>query len=278
MEDTLTTRRFSITPSQGFLISGTLILLCILLFGMLGPLLSGFHYDDVHLALQNQPPSSRFWFGTDELGRDVFTRIAMGARISLSLGFCAALVDSCIGIVWGGVAAWAGGRWDRYLMGITNVLYALPSLLLAILLTLLGGSGFFSVLGALVVVGWIQMARIVRGQFLHLRQQSFVQAAVTIGASPFRIFFHYLLPNAIRPISICMTLTIPSAIFSEAFLSFLGLGIQVPTPSWGSMIQDALSTLSFYPWRLLFPSFFIGITLLAFYLISEGLEHAVSAE
>lgn len=169
--------------SQVLIYCGMFILIALVLFSLLGPILSPFHYDEPHLAFQNQPPNKQFWFGTDELGRDIFSRIAMGARISLTLGFSAALVEGCIGIVWGGVAAWMGGSVDRFLMSITNVLYALPSLLLAILLTLLGGNGFLSVLGALVIVGWIQMARIARGQFIHLRKQEFVLAAIVLGVS-----------------------------------------------------------------------------------------------
>lgn len=251
---------------------GLAILSLILTLAIIGPSLSGYAYDQTHLALKNSPPSAQFWFGTDDLGRDIFTRVWYGARISLAVGVTAAFIDLIIGVLWGGIAGFAGGLTDTIMMRIADIFYCLPYLLIAILLTAIFGSGFFSIILALTFLGWITMARIVRGQILLLREMEYIWAARALGASFSRILFKHLLPNASGPILVTVTLTIPGAIFAEAFLSFLGLGIQAPMASWGSMTNEGLAALQFYPWRLFFPSFFISITVLAFYLVGEGLK------
>lgn len=253
---------------------GIILLLPILIFLFIGPSLSGYQYDTLHLAHKNQPPSSQFWFGTDDLGRDIFTRIWYGARISLIVGLLAALIDLGIGLIWGGICGLKGGRLDEVLMRCADILYSLPYLLIVILLTVALGSGLSSLLLAITLTGWITMARIVRGQVLLLKEMDYMMAARALGASQSRLLFRHLLPNAIGPIFITLTLTIPSAIFSEAFLSFLGLGIQAPQASWGTMASEGLPALQFYPWRLFFPAFFISLTMLAFHLIGEGLKFA----
>lgn len=251
-------------------LSGLLLLSVLLLFTIFGPWLSGYRYDEIHPALKNQPPSWSFWFGTDDLGRDVFTRVCYGARISFFVGITAALIDLTIGIFWGGIAGLAGGRLDELLMRIADILYSLPYLLVVVLLIVVIGSGLTSLILALTIIGWITMARIVRGQILLLKEMEYVLAARTLGAGFFRILFKHVLPNASGPIIVTLTLTIPSAIFAEAFLSFLGLGIQAPLASWGTMANESLST--YYPWRLFFPCLFISMTMLAFYMLGEGLE------
>jgi oligopeptide transport system permease protein len=237
-----------------------------------GPMISGYSYESIHLTAKNQPPSSDFWFGTDDLGRDVFTRVWYGARISLTVGLLAAFIDLCIGLLWGGLSGLAGGKIDEGMMRCADILYSLPYLLLVILLTVVLGSGIPSMLAALTLTGWITMARIVRGQMLMLKEMDYIQAARALGARSTRLFFIHLLPNAAGPILITLTLTVPSAIFSEAFLSFLGLGIQAPMASWGTMANEGLPALQFFPWRLLFPALFISLTMLAFHLIGEGLK------
>lgn len=253
---------------------GLILLSFIVFFTIFGPLLSGYSYETTHLTLKNQPPSAQFWFGTDDLGRDLFTRVWYGARVSLCVGFCAAFIDLAIGLLWGGIAGFCGGKIDEVMMRIADILSSLPYLLLVIILIVILGSGLLSIILAITLIGWITMARIVRGQVLLLKEMEFILAARVLGAGFGRILFKHLLPNIAGPILVTLTLTIPSAIFSEAYLSFLGLGIQAPMASWGTMAHEGLAALQFYPWRILFPASFISLTMLAFHLIGEGLKTA----
>ena len=242
---------------------------------LFGPLFSPYSYSEIHLELKNSPPSLHYWFGSDELGRDLFTRVWWGARISLFIGITAALIDVLFGIFWGSIAAYCGGKIEELMMRICDVLYAIPYLLVVILLTVIRGSGIVTILIAMTLTGWINMARIVRSQILQLKQNDYITAARAIGASPARILFRHLIPNALGPIIAAMTLTIPTAIFTEAFLSFLGLGIQAPAASWGVMVNDGLSAMRYYPWRLLFPACMITLTMLAFNLLGNALRDAL---
>jgi len=251
----------------------TLFLLFFL--ALIGPLLSPYSYSDIHLELKNTPPCPQFWFGTDELGRDMFTRIWWGARISLFIGITAATIDMMIGMLWGSIAAYAGGKTEELMMRICDVLHAIPYLLVVILLTVIRGSGITTILLAMTLTGWINMARICRSQILQLKQNDYVAAARAIGASSTRIIFRHLLPNAMGPIIAAMTLTIPTAIFTEAFLSFLGLGIQAPAASWGVMLNDGVSAMRYYPWRLFFPAMMITLTMLSFNLLGNALRDSL---
>lgn len=251
---------------------GIYILIPIILLLTLGPSVSGYAYDEIHPILKNHPPSSLFWFGTDELGRDIFTRVCYGARISLAIGLLAAFIDLGIGLIWGGFAGFFGGKIDEFMMRTADALYALPYLLIVILLTVIFGTGFSSMLIAITLTGWITMARIVRGEICLLKEMDYAMAAKALGASSTRILFGHLLPNAAGPIFATLMLTVPSAIFAEAFLSFLGLGIQAPLASWGTMANDGLPALQYYPWRLFFPSLAMCLTLLGFHLIGEGIK------
>lgn len=246
------------------------------LFGVaiFAPLFSSHSYYETHLPLKNQPPSHTFWFGTDELGRDIFTRCWWGARISLFVGVSASLIDLCLGVLYGATAAFASVRVAEWMMRIADILSSIPYLLVVILLMMLFGSGMTSILLALTLTGWINMARIVRGQLLQTKQCDFVMAAKSYGASKKRILFQHLIPNAMAPIIVTLTLTIPSAIFAEAFLSFLGLGIQAPIASWGTMASDGLPALKYYPWRLFFPAILISITMLEFNILGDALRDA----
>jgi len=249
--------------------------LCFLLFmALIGPLISPYTYTEIHLERKNTAPSALYWFGSDELGRDLFTRVWWGARISLFIGITAAAIDVAFGVIWGSVAAYAGGKVDEIMMRICDILHSIPYLLFVILLTVMRGSGIGTILIAMTLTGWINMARIIRGQILQLKTNDYIAAAKVIGASPLRIIFRHLLPNALGPIIAILTLTIPTAIFTEAFLSFLGLGIQAPAASWGVMVNDALSAMRYYPWRLFFPAFMITITMLSFNLLGNGLRDA----
>ncbi|MFE8700645.1 ABC transporter permease [Cytobacillus sp. FJAT-54145] len=255
---------------------GLIFLVLLVLMAIFGPIFSPYEADEGSLPKQNLPPSSEHWFGTDELGRDVFTRTWHGARISLFVGVVAALIDFLIGVVYGGIAGYKGGRTDNYMMRFVEILYGLPYLLVVILISVVMEPGLFSIIFALSVTGWVGMARIVRGQVLQVKNYEFVLASKTFGTKTPRIIRKNLLPNTMGPIIVQMTLTVPAAIFAEAFLSFLGLGIQPPLASWGSMASDALPViLSGDWWRLFFPAFFISLTMFSFNVLGDGLQDAL---
>jgi len=251
---------------------GIVLLTIVLGFALLGPLLSNTTYFAINLSIKNTPPSIEHWFGTDDLGRDLFVRTCYGARISLTIGVAAAIIDLFIGVFWGGFAAYYGGKIDETMMRFADICFALPQLLVVILLMVVMGPGLGTMIIALTVTGWITMARVVRAQVSQLKQQEYVQAAKVMGASSGRILFRHLIPNALPPIVCTLTLTIPSAIFSEAFLSFLGLGVQAPIASWGTMASEGLPALEYFPWRVLFPLGFITITMVAFNLLGDSLQ------
>jgi dipeptide transport system permease protein len=246
------------------------------IMAIFGPLISPHTVDHQDLINQNLPPSSEHWFGTDELGRDVFTRTWYGARISLFVGIAAALIDFVIGVIYGGIAGYKGGRTDHYMMRVIEVLYGLPYLLVVILISVVMGPSLATIIFALTITGWIGMARIVRGQVLQIKNYEYVLASKTFGTKAGRIIRKNLLPNTMGPIIVQITLSVPSAIFAEAFLSFLGLGIQAPLASWGSMASDALPViLSGDWWRLFFPAFFISLTMFSFNVLGDGLQDAL---
>lgn len=255
--------------------AGLIIIILMALLAILGPILTDQSYSKQVLLDANQKPSAAHWFGTDELGRDVYARILYGARISLFIGLMAAFIDLVIGIIYGGVAGYLGGRIDNIMMRFVDLLYGIPYLLVVILLMVVMGPGLLTIIVALSATGWIGMARIVRGQVLSLKSSEYVLAARTLGGGAGYIIRKHLLPNAIGVIIVQVTFSVPSAIFAEAFLSFLGLGIQPPLASWGVMANDGLSTiLSGQWWRLFYPAFFISITMLAFNLVGDGLQDA----
>jgi oligopeptide transport system permease protein len=264
-------RRLKSSPAAMF---GLFCLIFLLIMAVIGPWLTPYTYYETHLHLKNLPPSSQFWFGTDELGRDLFTRVWWGARISLFVGIVASLIDLVIGVFYGALTGSIGGKVDELMMRICDVLYSIPYLLVVILLMVIIGSGITTIIIALTMTGWISMARIVRGQILQIKQLDFVKAAEIAGATRFRILWRHLIPNSMGPIIITLTLTIPTAIFAEAFLSFLGLGVQAPIASWGTMANDGLPALRYYPWRLFFPAAFISLTMLSFNLLGDGLRDA----
>lgn len=254
------------------LLSGLFLFLAIGACALAGPLISGYTYFDIDLSNSNLPPSSQHWFGTDDLGRDMFTRAWYGARISLFVGIAAAFIDLVIGVLWGGIAAFSHPRVDDLMMRIADTLYALPYLLIVILLLVVMGPGLGSIIAAMTVIGWITMARIVRGQIIQIKQLEYIQASRALGAGFWRILILHLVPNAAGSILVTLTLTIPAAIFTEAFLSFLGLGVQAPVSSWGTMANEGLPAMAYYPWRLFVPALLISVTMFAFYLIGEGLR------
>nr|WP_152966797.1 ABC transporter permease [Sporosarcina globispora] len=253
-----------------------LVLLTLLIFmAIFGPYMTPYDYASNDLSNKNQPPSSEHWFGTDDLGRDVFARTWEGARISIFIGVAAAVIDLIIGVLWGGIAGYKGGRTDEGMMRLADILYGVPYLLLVILLMVVLGQGLSTMIIAMSITGWINMSRIVRGQVLSLKNQEYVLAAKTLGANTSRIMGKHLIPNSMGPILVTMTLTIPSAIFTEAFLSFIGLGLTPPIASWGTMANDGLPAMRYYPWRLFFPATFICLTIFAFNVVGDGLRDAL---
>ena len=213
--------------------------------------------------------------GTDNLGRDMFIRILHGGRISLIVGFVAAFVNLIIGVLYGGIAGYIGGKADNVMMRIVDVISAIPTLLYVILLMVVMGNGMMPIIIALSITYWLSMARLVRGQVLGLKEQEFVLAAQSLGASTKRIMLRHLVPNMMGPIMVSATMQIPSAIFTEAFLSFVGLGVSAPQASWGSLCNDALLTYMTYPYQLFLPALAISVTILAFNLFSDGLRDAL---
>lgn len=255
-----------------FSIASIIFLFAIITLAALVPLLSERSYDTINLAKKNLPPSAEYWFGTDDLGRDIFVRVWYGARISLFVGFAAALIDLIVGVLWGGIAALAGGKIDESMMRLADIISAVPSLLIVISLIVVIGPGLSSIIIALALFGWITMARVVRSQMLRLKQEGYVIAAKVLGASFWRVLFVHLLPNGAGPILVTLTLTVPTAIFTEAFLSYLGLGVQAPIASWGTMANEGLPAMEYYPWRLFFPAAFISATMIAFHGASQATE------
>jgi len=252
-----------------------IILAIITLFAIVAPMVSGYAYDTADFAASLQLPSSKHWFGTDSLGRDLWTRIWFGGRISLSIGVISALLNLIIGALYGGIAGYLGGRVDDVMMRIVEIIYTIPELLLLILLMMIMGSGLGTIILAMAVLNWVGMARLVRGQVLQLKQQEFVLAAVTLGASPIRIIIKHLLPNALGPILVSLTMTVPGAIFFEAFLSFIGLGVKAPVASWGTLASEGKDMILTFQHMLIYPAAAIAITMLAFNLFGDGLRDAL---
>ena len=260
---------------------GSLVLIIlILLLAIFGPIFSPYTYSGQDFSRKNQGPSAAHWFGTDGLGRDLFTRVLHGARISLSIGFVAALV-ALLGVFYGGISGFAGGWVDNVMMRFVDIMYSIPFLLWVIMMMvylkeiLPENAGLISMYIALALVYWLDMARIVRGQILSLKEQEFILAAHTIGAARTRILLRHLIPNSMGAVIVTATLAIPEAIFTEAFLSFIGLGVSAPRASWGMLASDALVSLKSYPHMLFFPAAAICITLLAFNFLGDGLRDAL---
>lgn len=258
--------------------AGLLVIALLGLSALVGPALSPYSYAVQDLERSYEPPSAAHWFGTDHLGRDVFVRVMHGARISLAVGFFTACIGLGIGVLYGAVAGYVGGSVDNIMMRVVDVIYGLPFLLYAILLMVILGPGLKNIFIALGVVYWIGMARIVRGEVLSLKEREFVLAARTLGVSPGRLVLRHLVPGAMGPIIVTMTIMIPEAIFSEAFLSYLGLGVSAPVASWGVLASEGYQAIRVAPWVLLFPAVFICVTMLAFNFVGDGLRDALDPQ
>ena len=259
-------------------ILGFAILMVLVGCALLAPWLAPSSYDRTNLPYGARGPTFSHPFGTDELGRDLFTRVLYGARISFAVGLLATLVSLTIGVSYGSVAGLAGGRVDHLMMRLVDILYGLPFMFFVIILMVIFGRSILNLFVALGAVQWLTMARIVRGQVLTLKAREFVLSAQAVGASPWRLMVRHVLPNAIGPIVVYTTLTIPAVMLEEAFLSFLGLGVQPPMASWGSLASEGAAAMESYPWLILFPGIALTTTLLSLNFLGDGLRDALDPQ
>jgi oligopeptide transport system permease protein len=258
-------------PDLLMLVSGILIL-AICTAAIFAPWLAPYSYDIQDNTALLQPPSSQHWMGTDRLGRDLFSRVLYGARISMSVGILTALAALALGTLYGAVSGYLGGRVDNWMMRWVDIVYALPDLLLIILIMVIVGRGVGGIFLALTLVSWVTVARIVRGEVLKYREQSYVEAARALGAGHLRILLRHILPNTFGPLIVLLSFRIPAAILAESTLSFVGLGISPPLASWGTLANEGWAAMKFYPHLIVFPSLFIFMTILAFNFFGDGLR------
>ena len=254
---------------------GLAVLGLFIIVALITPWIAPYGYDTQDLDLGATPPSAAHWLGTDIFGRDLLTQIMYGGRISLAVGFVATAVALLIGVSWGAIAGYVGGRVDAVMMRLVDILYALPFMIFIVLLMVVFGRNMLLLFLAIGAVEWLTMARIMRSQVQSLRQQKFVEAAISLGLSPATIIRRHVIPNALGPIIVYTTLTIPSVMLLEAFLSFLGLGIQPPQTSWGLLISYGAETMEEYPWLLLFPGLALTLTLFSLNFLGDGLRDAL---
>lgn len=261
------------------------LLALIALTAIFAPLLSSYRYDEINYDLITCAPS--WWpgaaactapghiFGTDAVGRDLFVRVLYGARMSLAVGLVATAVSLLIGVAYGATAGYLGGRIDGLMMRLVDILYSLPFIFFVIILMVVFDRNLILLFVAIGAVEWLTMARIVRGQTISLKQKEFVEAARAAGVSSGGIIFRHLIPNAVGPVVVYVTLTVPGVILTESFLSFLGLGVQEPLTSWGTLISDGAAQMQTAPWTLVFPALFMAVTLFCFNFIGDGLRDAL---
>ncbi len=254
------------------------LILLILLITMVtvGPKISGYAFEEIDKSARNVAPCAEHWFGTDKLGRDLFARVCQGGRISLLIGLIGALVSSVVGCIYGGISAYFGGAVDNVLMRIVEIIISVPYLIVVILLSVvLQSKSMFTLILAMTLTGWCGIARLVRGQMLQLKGQEFVTAARALGVSPLRIITRHMIPNSLSVVLVSLTFDVPGYIFAEAFLSYIGLGIQPPNTSWGALAAMAQSSFTFYPYQMFFPALMIALTMLSFTLLGDGLRDAL---
>ena len=256
-------------------VGGAIVLLILFILAALAPWIAPYPYAYQNLDLGASPLSAEHLLGTDILGRDLYSRILYGARISLLVGFVATTVALFIGVTWGLIAGYFGGKIDTVMMRIVDVLYGIPFIIFIILLMVVFGRNLWLLFIAIGAVEWLTMARIVRGQVLSLKNQEFILAAQAMGVSNFSMFKRHLLPNILGPIAVYATLTIPQVMLLESFLSFLGLGIQPPMSSWGTLIKDGVESMEEYSWLLIYPGLTFTITLFALNFFGDGLRDAL---
>lgn len=254
---------------------GLIYVVFIITLALITPFIAPYDYAYQNLELGPSPPSPEHWLGTDTLGRDLLTRMMYGSRVSLMVGFLATIVALTIGVTWGTVAGFAGGKTDTIMMRIVDVLYGIPFIIFVILLMVIFGRNLVLLFMAIGAVEWLTMARIVRSQVMSLSQQEFILAAEAMGVSKPSIIYKHLIPNTIGPVIVYATLTVPQIMLLEAFLSFLGLGVQAPLSSWGLLIRDGAVSMEEYWWLLIFPSLAFSLTLFSLNFIGDGLRDAL---
>ena len=257
-------------------LAAAILLLLIVIFTIFVPVFSPYDFSEQDMLNRNQSPSAQHWFGTDSLGRDLFTRVAVGGRVSIAIGVFGALIVAVVGCIYGGLAAYFGGAVDMLMLRIVDILSSVPNLLLVILLSVvLNSSSIGTLLFAMTVTSWCPVARIVRAQMLQISKSEYVMAARLMGVSPIKIVLRHFIPNTISIIIVNITFRIPGFIFNEAFLSYVGLGVAAPNTSWGALASAAQTNLLFYPYQMLFPALMIALTTLSFTLMGDGLRDAL---
>ncbi|PIR22848.1 MAG: peptide ABC transporter permease [Deltaproteobacteria bacterium CG11_big_fil_rev_8_21_14_0_20_45_16] len=285
-------------------VAGFLFFVCMLMAAVMGPIISPFSYEFQDLDRVNNPPivrnidsfemdyglplvkddyvwmggvfwNSRHWFGTDDLGRDMLTRLLFGARVSLAVGFLAGLVSLLIGVLFGSIAGYVGGRLDNIMMRFVDLLYSMPYMFFVILLMAMAGRHFVLLFVAIGAVSWLTTARIVRGQVITLKNLEFVEAAYASGTGHWGIIVKHLIPNTLGPIIVYFSLLVPRVMLEESFLSFIGLGVQAPMSSWGSMVADARSVVLMYPYMVIIPGLALTLTLFSLNFLGDGLRDAL---
>lgn len=253
-----------------------IILVVITIMTIIGPTISEYDYKEVNATQINQKPSKEHWFGTDELGRDLFARVWKAGRVSIVIGITAALISAIIGTIYGGISAYFGGKVDTIMMRIVEILISVPYLLVVILISILTDSrSLGTMLISLTLTGWCGTARMVRGQMLQIKSQEFILAAEALGVKPWKIIIKHFIPNVLNVLIVSITFDIPGYIFSESFLSYIGLGVQPPNTSWGALASAAQRNFIFYPYQLFFPGLMIALTMLSFTLLGDGLRDAL---
>ncbi len=248
------------------------------LAALLAPLLAPQRYDEVNLPAALSPPGASHWLGTDALGRDLLSRLLYGARVSLAVGLAATLVSLLIGVSYGAIAGYVGGRTDNLMMRLVDILYGLPFMFLVILIVMVAGRSLLNLFIALGAVQWLTTARIVRAQVMSLKEQEFVEAARALGAGPLRLIFRHIVPNLLGVVIVYATLNVPAVMLQEAFLSFLGLGVEQPMPSWGTLIAEGARSMEVCPWLMVFPGIAFSLTLLSLNFLGDGLRDALDPQ
>jgi len=256
-------------------VGGAVVLLLLAAAAFLWPLFLSQSYETQNLELGATAPTAQHWLGTDTLGRDMFVRLLYGGQVSIAVGLCATAVALTIGVIYGTVAGFIGGKVDAVMMRIVDIMFALPFTVFVILLMVFFGRKFVLLFAAIGAVQWLTMARIVRGQVKSLRRMEFIEAAEALGLPKHKIIFRHMIPNALGPIIVYATLTVPSVMLLEAFLSFLGLGVQPPMSSWGVLIKEGAENMEEFPWMLIFPGAALALTLFSLNFLGDGLRDAL---
>jgi len=256
-------------------VGGAFLLLVLALASFVGPLFLTQSYATQDLQLGATPPGAQHWLGTDTLGRDLLVRVLYGGQVSIAVGLCATAVALTIGVLYGTTAGFLGGKVDAVMMRIVDIIFALPFTVFVILLMVFFGRKFVLLFAAIGAVQWLTMARIVRGQVKSLRQMEFIEAAEALGLRKSQIIFRHMIPNALGPIIVYATLTVPSVMLLEAFLSFLGLGVQPPMSSWGVLINEGAANMEEAPWLLIYPGLALAFTLFSLNFLGDGLRDAL---